>query len=165
MNFPKEKIAAWEALKKRYPDTRAALIPVLHQVQEEAGWLSREALEWVAEFFHVPAVEVLETASFYWMLRLKPEGKYRIALCRNISCHLRGKDEVLRAVRDVTGLTPDPHGPVTSEDGLFSLRLVECMGACSSAPMMDINGEYKENLDYEKTRAILEEILEKEGRK
>ncbi len=164
MKFPEEKVKRWKEMMARYPDPRAALIPVLHEVQEETEWLSREAIEWVAELFGIEPVEVLSTASFYWMFRLEPQGKYRISVCRNISCDLRGKDEVLKAIKDVTGMEPDHH-VVKSEDGLFSLRLVECMGACSQAPMMDINGTYYEHLDYEKTRKILEGILEKEGRK
>ena len=165
MKFPPKKIAAWEELKACYQNPRAALIPVLHAVQDERGSLGREEMEWVAEFFDLAPIEVQETATFYWMFRTGELGRWRIAVCKNLSCDLRGKDEVLRAVKDVTGIEPCGHGPVVSEDGLFSLQLVECMGACAAAPMMDINGEYHENLDYEKTREILESLRrEEEGR-
>jgi NADH:ubiquinone oxidoreductase subunit E len=162
VTFPAEKIAAWKRLKARYQNPRAALIPVLHEIQDHVGHLDRASMEWAAAFFDIPPIEVQATATFYWMFRTGPEGKFRIAVCKNISCDLRGKDEVLRAIEEVTGLKADHH-PQTSPDGLWTLRLVECMGACSSAPMMDINGEYHEWLDYEKTRTILERLGEREA--
>ncbi len=135
-----------------YPERRAALIPALHRCQEElGGWLSPETMEAMATFFDLEPVEVFGVASFYPMFRLKPRGKHLVSVCHNISCDLRGADDILEEACKVTGCTPGG----TSEDGQFSVVRVECQGACASAPMFDLDGVYHERIAPEDVRRIL----------
>lgn len=141
-----------EELTTHYPQRRAALIPALHRCQEElGGWLSPEILEEVAEFFDLEPVEVYGVASFYPMFHLKPVGKHVVGVCRNISCDLRGANEIVDTVCRVTGAQVGG----TSPDGKFTVEVLECQGACTNAPMMDLDGTYHENLDPEKVERIL----------
>jgi len=130
-------------LVSHYPERRAALIPALHRCQEElGGWLSPETLEACAAFFEMEPVEVFGVASFYPMFHLRPVGRHLVGVCHNISCALRGAEDVLREACRVTGAKP---GGV-SEDGRFSVVRLECQGACASAPMLVLDGAYHENL-------------------
>jgi NADH-quinone oxidoreductase subunit E len=114
-------------------------------------WLSPATIEDCAAFFGLEPVEVFGVASFYPMFRLSPPGRHVVSICHNISCDLRGADEIVAEVCRVTGAPV--HG--TSPDGRFSVELVECQGACTSAPMFDLDGVYHENLD----RAAVARIL------
>jgi NADH-quinone oxidoreductase subunit E len=155
MGLSKELAAELEAMAKKYPKRRAALIPALHRCQEEhGGWISPEILEDLAAFFGLEPVEVFGVASFYPMFHLAPVGKHLVSVCRNISCDLRGATEILAEVCRVTGAPI--HG--TSADGKFSVETVECQGACANAPMIDVDGTYHEDLDLAKTREILGRI-------
>jgi NADH-quinone oxidoreductase subunit E len=153
--FATERIAAWDRLVARYPQKRAALLPILHDVQEDLGCLTPAAMEWVGEYLGLAPAEVLGVATFYWMYDLQPRATHRIAVCRNIACDLRGKDRVLHCLEERLGIKPGQK----TVDGQFSLREVECMGACTAAPMMDINGVYHENLDPSKVQAVLDRLL------
>ncbi len=152
MIIPQQLREELEELTSHYPQRRAALIPALHRCQEElGGWLSPEILEEVAEFFDLEPVEVYGVASFYPMFHLKPVGKHVVGVCRNISCDLRGADEIIETVCRVTGAQVGS----TSADGKFTVEVLECQGACTKAPMMDLDGTYHENLDPEKVERIL----------
>jgi len=147
--------AELQELAKKYPEQRAALIPALHRCQEElGGWISPEIMEDCAELFAIEPVEVYGVASFYPMFRLKPPGKHVVGICHNISCDLRGAEEIVEQVCQITGA---PRGGV-SPDGRFSVELLECQGACANAPMLDLDGVYHEDLDREKVAGILGRI-------
>lgn len=144
-----------EDLTRRYPQRQAALIPALHRCQEEnGGWLSPELLEACAELLGLEPIEVFGVASFYPMFHLRPVGKHVIGICRNIACDLRGAEDVIEQVCRKTGARPGG----TSPDGRFTVVLLECQGACTAAPMLDLDGTYHEDLDAEKVDRILGEL-------
>lgn len=153
--LPADRVAWWEERRTHFPEKRAILLPLLHDLQDHTGCLTKETMRWAADFVGITAVEVYGVATFYWMYDYESRAKHRIAVCHNISCDLRGKDEILAAIRDELEI---PHDSKISADGEWSLRTVECMGACTTAPMMDINGRYFEELTPERTREILAEI-------
>jgi NADH-quinone oxidoreductase subunit E len=152
MALPEKLRAEFEALVAKYPERRAGLIPALHRCQEElGGWLSPETLEDVAEFFRLEPVDVYGVASFYPMFRLRPCGRHVVSICHNVACDLRGAPEVVAQVCEITGA---PLGG-TSADGRWTVTTVECQGACTAAPMLDLDGVFHENLDEAKVAAIL----------
>jgi len=132
-----------EQLVRNYPERRAALIPALHRCQEElGGWLSPETLEACAAFFGLEPVDVFGVASFYPMFHLHPVGRHVVGVCHNVSCALRGAEELLGEVCRVTACKPGG----SSADGRFSVRRLECQGACTAAPMLVLDGAFHENL-------------------
>ena len=150
--LPEALVKEFEELITHYPEKRAALIPALHRCQEElGGWLSPEALEACAEMFELEPVEVFGVASFYPMFQLRPCGKNFIGICHNISCDLRGAQDIARKACEITKA---PYGG-TSEDGRFTVVGLECQGACTAAPMMVLNGEYHENLTEGQVERLL----------
>jgi len=152
MSLPAELVAEFDELVTHYPERRAALIPALHRCQEElGGWISPETMENCASYFELEPVEVYGVVSFYPMFRLTPPGRHVVKVCHNISCDLRGARELLDEVCRVTGASN--HG--TSNDGRFSVETVECQGACTAAPMFDLNGVYHENLAVTDVQRIL----------
>ncbi|GEO82160.1 complex I 24 kDa subunit family protein [Pararhodospirillum oryzae] len=151
--FTPENQAKAQAVLARYPEgrERSAVLPLLDLAQRQQGWIDRAVMETVAEMTHTPPMRVLEAASFYTMFRDRPVGRHHVEVCTNISCWLRGSDEVLRALRDELGI--DLGG--LTEDGLFSVAEAECLGACVNAPMVQIGDDYYEDLTYETTRALI----------
>jgi len=155
MALPQKLVDEFTELVTHYPDRRAGLIPALHRCQEElGGWLSPQTLEDLAAFFGLEPVEVFGVATFYPMFRLTPRGKHLVSVCHNISCTLRGANELLEQVCRVTGA---PAGG-TSPDGEFTVVRVECQGACANAPMFDLDGVYHEDLDAQKAEQILRSV-------
>jgi NADH:ubiquinone oxidoreductase subunit E len=153
MALPETLVRELDELASHYPQKRAALIPALHRCQEElGGWLSPEILEDCAGYFGLEPVEVFGVASFYPMFHLHPVGQHVIGVCHNISCALRGAEEIFRQVCSRTG-TGERGG--TSSDGRFTVKRVECQGACANAPMFDLDGVYCEDLDRDKVEQIL----------
>ncbi len=138
----------------RYPEKRAALLMVLHLAQREFGWLSREVMEYVAELLDLTPGDVYDTASFYTMFYKKPMGKYHIQVCHTLSCALRGARNIYEHLEKKLGIS---EGEVTP-DGKFSLMKVECLGACGTAPVVQINDDYYENLTIEKLDEILNNL-------
>jgi len=138
----------------KYPADRrpSAIMAALRIAQDEHGWLSPELIEEVAVIIGVPVVRAYEIATFYSMYDLEPVGRHKIEVCTNISCMLRGCDQVVDHLRQRLGIDFDQ----TTEDGKFTLREVECLAACAGAPMMAIGHDYYENLDAEKIDRILE---------
>ncbi len=155
--LPEDRVAYWTERKTYYPNPRAILLPLLHDLQEHQGHISKHAMVWAADFVGITPVEVYGVATFYWMYDLEPRAKKRIAVCHNIACDLRGKDAILEAIREELGLED---GQKQSADGEWSLVTVECMGSCTTAPMMDINGKYFEELTPDKVKSILQLIRE-----
>jgi len=154
MALPTNLTAEFELLCTAYPERRAGLIPALHRCQEDlGGWISPEIMEDVADFFGIEPVEVYGVASFYPMFRLTPPGRNVVKVCHNISCELRGAREVLKRAKELTGA--QVHG--TSADGKFTLEVVECQGCCTTAPMIDLNDKYHENLTLEELERLIGE--------
>jgi NADH-quinone oxidoreductase subunit E len=148
--------AELEELCSHYPRRRAGLIPALHRAQAQQGWLAPETLEDLAAFFELEPVEVYGVASFYPMFHLEPVGQHVISVCHNISCALRGAEQILAHVCQRTGARPGRKG--TSPDGRFTVLRVECQGACANAPMLEVGGEYYEDLDLAKVDQVLERL-------
>ena len=141
-----------EALFKKYPVRRGALLPALYLVQAENGWVSPEQAREVAELFEVKPVEVWEVLSFYNMYYTEPQGRHHVYVCTNLSCSLLGARTLLKEIEAHLGIHPGQ----TTEDGRITLGHEECLGSCGTAPMMRVDGEYYENLDFETVKEILD---------
>jgi NADH-quinone oxidoreductase E subunit len=141
-----------EALIPRYPVRRSALIPSLHLAQADAGYLSTEAIAEVAEIFRLSPNEVYEVASFYTMLYKKPVGKYVLQVCTNISCMLCDSEAIVTHLEKRLGIKPGE----TTPDGKFTLMEVECLASCGTAPVVQVNDDYYENLTPGKLDQILD---------
>lgn len=139
-----------------YPEgkQKSAVIPVLHLAQKEfGGWLSTETMDYVASILDLLPIEVYEVATFYSMYNLKPVGKYMFEVCQTGPCMLNGSDDIIQYINDKLGIKPGE----TTSDGMFTLKTVECLGACGYAPMMQLGKNYREHLTKEKVDAIIEE--------
>ena len=155
--FSPQLAARFDALAAKYPQRRSALVPMLLYAQDEIGYLSDAVILEVAERIGITELDVRNVASYYSMLRFKPAGKFNVQVCTNISCMLRGGYEVYERFQQELGV--EPKG--VTADGLFSLEEVECIGACSWAPAMQINYDFHENLTPEKIDRILDEYRQK----
>jgi NADH-quinone oxidoreductase subunit F len=154
MQLPPQLDAKFNELVGRYPVKRSALIPMMLYGQDEFGWLSDALLEEIARRLDLNMTEVTETLAYYSMLRRKPAGKYHIQVCTNISCMLRGGNELYEHVQKRLGIG----NREVQKSGTFSLEEVECIGACSGAPAMQVNYDFHEELDADKVDAILEQL-------
>jgi NADH-quinone oxidoreductase subunit E len=135
----------------------AALIPVLHVAQDEFRWLSTEVMDYVARMLHLPPARVYGVATFYTMFNKEPVGKYHIQVCTNLSCSLLGAEGVVEYISSKLSIEAGE----TTQDDKFTLSTVECLGSCGTAPMMQINDEYYEELTEERIDKILEELSNK----
>ena len=131
-------------------------MPALWLAQDQEGWISAEAIEYIADRIGTYAAKVYELATFYTMYHLKPMGRYHICVCRTLSCWLRDKQEIIDYLAEEIGITP---GRI-SEDGKFSLEEVECLGHCGTAPVVQINGEFHEEMSVDKLKAVLKDLDE-----
>ncbi len=150
----KNKIDHWIS---KYPvdQKQSAVLPALMLVQEaHGGWLTDELMQAVAKYLGMADVAVYEIAAFYSMYELKPVGKYKLAVCTNISCMLSGCDKIVKHLREKLNIN---FGETTT-DGKFSLKEVECLGACANAPVMHMGHKYYENLTPEKIDKLLDEL-------
>lgn len=143
-----------DALIRRYPQRRSALIPALHAAQDEIGYLSPEAICDVAAIFEISSNEVYEVASFYTMFYKKPVGKYVLQVCTNISCLLRSCEAIMCHLEKRLGIKPGE----TTADRRFTLMEVECLASCGTAPVVQINQDYHENLTPERLDQILDSL-------
>ena len=150
-SFDKERDAEFERLIKRYPIRESMIMPALWLAQEQAGWISAEAIGYIAERIGTYPAKVFELATFYTMYHLEPVGRNHICVCRTLSCYLRDKQEIVDYLANEVGIRP---GQV-SEDGKLSLEEVECLGHCGTAPVVQLNGEFHEEMDVEKFKALL----------
>lgn len=142
-----------ERLRRRYPTREALLLPALHLAQREnGGWLSDHVIEAVAEELELPAAKVYGVVTFYDLFEQRPVGRHRIRVCTNLSCQLRGSDEIMETLREELEVG---EGEVTP-DGRCSYIHFECLGSCDTAPMMMVDDAYHENLTPAKVREILE---------
>lgn len=146
--------AQFAKIVARYPERRAALIPVLHLAQESFGYLSVEAMEYVADRLDLPRGKVLQVATFYTMFHKKPAGTYHIEVCTSVPCCMMGGYGVLRHLEAKLGIKQGE----TTPDGRFSLAQAECLAGCGYAPLMQINSEYHERLTPEEIDRILDSL-------
>ena len=156
MVFTEDKLKKVQEIIARYPagKQKSALIPVLHLAQEEfGGWLSAEAMDYVASLLGIEPIEVYEVATFYSMYNLKPVGRYLFEVCQTGPCMLNGSDQIIDYIKEKLGIGVGE----TTADGLFTLKTVECLGACGYAPMMQLGKHYREHLTKEKVDQIIEE--------
>lgn len=154
--FKQERLQEVETIKARYPDgkQKSALIPLLHIAQDENnGWLSSEAMDYVAGLLNILPIEVYEVATFYSMYNLKPVGKYLFEVCQTGPCMLSGSDHIIDYIKQKLSIKAGE----TTADGLFTLKTVECLGACGYAPMMQFGKTYREHLTKERVDAIIDE--------
>ena len=156
MTFTPGNQARFERILDHYPaeHRRAALLPTLWLVQEQEGYLSPSAMEYVAGLLEISPVHVLETASYYDMFRLQPPGRHDLRLCTNLSCSLLGAPRILDWLRERLGIEPGE----TTADGRLSLTPAQCLGACERAPMMQLNDRVEGHLSEEKLAVILSEL-------
>jgi NADH-quinone oxidoreductase E subunit len=141
-----------DELLKRYADRRGALLPALYLAQEKAGWLSQEALETVSEVLNLPKATVKGVATFYSMYKHRPMGRHLIQLCTNVACMVLGAERLVDLLEKKYGLRPGG----TTEDGRFSLVIMECIGACDRAPAMLVNSDFHADLNENNILEILE---------
>jgi NADH-quinone oxidoreductase subunit E len=141
----------FDELIARYPEGRSALIPILHEVQAEVGHLSPEAVEWVAEYLGLSRADVMSVASFYDMLELEPVGRHMIYVCQNLSCALLGAERLIRHLEQRLGIRMGE----TTPDGLISLKRMECLASCGTAPAIQVDGIYYERMTPEKLDDLL----------
>lgn len=153
--FSDEKLKKVQEIIARYPEgkQKSALIPLLHLAQEEWGWLSAETMDYVAALLSLKPIEVYEVATFYSMYNMKPVGKYLFEVCQTGPCMLRGSDDIIEYIKEKLHIKVGE----TTKDGMFTLKTVECLGACGYAPMMQMGKFYKEHLTKEKVDKIIEE--------
>ena len=143
-----------DAILSRYPEKEAAILPALYLAQREFGYVSDEAIVYVAELLGVTPARIEGVATFYTMFNRKPVGKYHVQICRNISCSLLGAEHLIEHISKKLGIRPGE----TTPDGKFTLSRAECLGSCGTAPVMQVNDDYHENLTEEKIDALLDRL-------
>ena len=156
VKFSENDLAKVQEIIAHYPEgkQKSALLPVLHLAQDTfGGWLSTETMDYVASLLQIEPIEVYEVATFYSMYHLKPVGKYVFEVCQTGPCMLRGSDDIIQYITQTLGIRAGE----TTSDGLFTLKTVECLGACGYAPMMQLGKYYREHLTKEKVDAIIAE--------
>ena len=158
--FSPGKLNEVAAIVSRYPEGKhkSALLPVLHIAQQEfGGWLDVPVMDYVASVLNIEPIEVYEVASFYSMYNLHPVGKYMFEVCQTGPCMINGCDDIIAYIKEKLNIAVGE----TTADGMFTLKTVECLGACGYAPMMQLGKIYKEHLTKEKVDAIIEECRAK----
>jgi NADH-quinone oxidoreductase subunit E len=159
MKFQEDKLQKVNEIIARYPEgkQKSAVLPLLHMAQDEnGGWLSVEAMDYVAGLLQIKPIEVYEVATFYSMYNLKPVGKYVFEVCQTGPCMLNGSDQIIDHIKQKLNIGIGE----TTSDGLFTLKVVECLGACGYAPLMQLGKTYKEHLTKEKVDNIIAECRE-----
>lgn len=140
-------------IRVNFPTTQALLIPLLHEIQQEKGWVSYESMKDAAAFLELPVSKVREVASFYTMFQLQPIGKVNLQLCTNISCWLNGAEKLLHCMEKRLKIECGQ----TTPDGKFTISEVECLASCGTAPVLQINEDYYENLDESQLNKLLDQ--------
>ncbi|MCZ2101693.1 MAG: NADH-quinone oxidoreductase subunit NuoE [Chitinophagales bacterium] len=164
VHFSQEALKEINRIIAQYPKERknSALLPVLHVVQKETeGWLSPETMDKVASILEIKPIEVYEVVTFYTMYFTKPVGKYVIEVCQTGPCMICGSDHIIKYLEDKLGIKVGE----TTPDNIFTLRAVECLGACGYAPMLQIGEQYYEHLTEEKLDQIIHELGSKHSDK
>ncbi len=150
-----------DSILKKHPRAgRDALIPILQEVQENQGYLSREAVIRIGKHLNLPTTKIYGVATFYNQFRFQPKGKYHFMVCRGTACHVKGSNRVLEMAQKLLKLKPGQ----TSRDRMFSLETVACMGACGLSPVMNLNGEFHAKVTPQKLVKIIQECREMESK-
>jgi NADH-quinone oxidoreductase subunit E len=160
IQFSEEKLNKVSEIIQRYPKgkQKSALLPILHLAQDEfGGWLDTPVMDYVATLLNIESIEVYEVASFYSMYNLKPVGKYLFEVCQTGPCMINGSDDIIGYIKTKLNIGVGE----TTADGLFTLKTVECLGACGYAPMMQLGKTYREHLTKDKVDAIVAECRSK----
>ncbi len=139
---------------KRYDSSRENLIPILQEIQEKFGWLSQDAIAQVGRYLNLPAAKVYGVATFYNQFRFSPKGKYHIQICRGTACHVLGSATVLEELQNLLKVKAGE----TTRDGLFSLEVVACVGACGLAPVVVVNGDFHAKMDVDKIKKLINSL-------
>ena len=156
ISFSEQRLKEVNEIVARYPQgkQKSALLPVLHIAQQEFnGWLDVPVMDYVASLLKIEPIEVYEVASFYSMYNLKPVGRYMFEVCQTGPCMVSGSDNIIEYIKQKLDIAVGE----TTKDGLFTLKTVECLGACGYAPMMQLGKNYREHLTKEKVDAIIDE--------
>jgi NADH-quinone oxidoreductase E subunit len=153
IKFSDESLKKIEELRKRYPTAKALTLPVLWMAQEQFGWISGETMQYVAGLLDLPVSHVYGVLTFYTMLNPRPVGKFHLQVCTNVSCMLRGSDRIVSRICERLKIKMGE----TTTDNLFTLTEVECLGSCGTAPMLQANDKFYENLTIEQIDRLIEE--------
>jgi NADH-quinone oxidoreductase subunit E len=160
MIFSEQQLNKVNEIIGRYPEgkQKSAILPVLHIAQQQGGgWLDVPAMDYVASLLNIKPIEVYEVATFYSMLNTKPVGRYVFEVCQTGPCMLSGSDEIIEYIQEKLSIKNGE----TTKDGMFTLKLAECLGACGYAPMMQFGKTYREHLTKEKVDQIIQECINK----
>jgi len=161
VKFTEDKMKEVQSMIDRYPEgkQKSALIPLLHLAQQEfGGWLSAETMDYVASLLSIEPIEVYEVATFYSMFNMQPVGKHVFEVCQTGPCMLNGSDQIIDYIKQRLNIGVGE----TTADGMFTLKTVECLGACGYAPMMQLGMHYREHLTKTKVDEIIEECRNKQ---
>ncbi|MBM4165613.1 MAG: NAD(P)H-dependent oxidoreductase subunit E [Ignavibacteria bacterium] len=149
-----ENLQQFERLQKFYPTKKALTLPVLWMIQEQEGWISVEAMMYVSSLLEIPVGDVYGVVTFYTMYNQQQRGKYHLQICTNISCQLRGADKLVEHACKTLNVQTEEN----TKDGRFTISKVECLGSCGTAPMMQMNNDFVENLSVEQLDILLNEL-------
>ncbi len=154
--FSPAVVAEMESHLAKYPEgrSRSALIPLLFVVQRERGWIDNPGVNFLAKFLGLEVSDIWETATFYSMFNLRPVGRHHIQICKTLSCKIMGEPDITNHICGKLGIRPGE----STEDGKYTVTLVECLGSCGTAPMMQIGFDYHEDLTIEKVDKILDSL-------
>ncbi len=152
--FTADRKKRFNALLKHYPDKRSVALPALHLAQEQEGYLTRETIEALAQMLDITPASLMDAVTFYTMFHTRPRGKYLLQVCQTLSCSLAGADEIV----DHLSRKYQIKAGETTPDGRFTLLKVECLGACGTAPVVQINDDYYEKVSTEKLNRILDKL-------
>ncbi len=152
--FSPETLKQFDDVVSRYPEKKSAILPVLYMAQKEFGHLSQDAIEYVANLMDIPAARLYGIVTFYTMLNMRPVGRHHLQICRTLPCALRGSERITNHIKKKLGINLGE----TTPDGKFTLSEVECLASCGTAPVMQINDDYCENLSEEKIERIFENL-------
>lgn len=154
LEFSQETLKRFQETISRYPKKEAAMLPVLYLAQREFGYLSPEAIEYVAKLMDLSPARVYGVVTFYTMLNMKPVGRYHVQVCRTLPCALVGAEKITALLKSKLGIQVGE----TTPDGKFTLSEVECLASCGTGPMMQINDDYYENLTAKKLEEVLRSL-------
>ncbi len=154
LEFSQETLKQFDEVVSRYPEKKSAVLPVLYMAQKEFGYLSQEAIEYVAKLMDIPAARLYGIVTFYTMLNMNPVGRHHLQVCRTLPCALLGSERIINYLKKKLGINLGE----TTPDGRFTLSEVECLASCGTAPVMQINDDYCEKLSEEKIDEILQSV-------
>jgi NADH-quinone oxidoreductase E subunit len=154
VKFSEKSLKQFSEIVARYPQKNAAMLPVLYLAQKEFGYISPEVMEYVAHIMDVPVARVLGVVTFYTMFNMKPIGRHHIQVCRTLPCALAGSERITAAIKEKLKVGVGE----TTPDGRFTLSEVECLASCGTAPMMQVNDDYYENLTEKNVGEILDRL-------